>query len=231
MSGAAAVEESLECGSSLAEREHQFHSYTAGKPSHASLLPVNSSTADSPATTDSKGGRCEIGIPDTIQSVAGLRSWIGRDVLTSESFVSPFEHKQQPERLGGSEDNRDTSKNTNSSKFYRVPLVYCDQTASNRPLRSIESYLERVCLPLYGNTHTNTSVTGSQTTAFVAEARQLVAETCNAKITGKASLDVVLFAYVIGVLVFACFCSSFSTVQRKNSQSIKNLLLTADLVR
>ena len=31
-------------------------------------------------------------------------------------------------------------------------------------------------------------------TAFVAEARQIVAEETNAKITGKASLDVVLFA-------------------------------------
>jgi selenocysteine lyase/cysteine desulfurase len=53
--------------------------------------------------------------------------------------------------------------------------------------------MEKVCLPIYGNTHTNTSITGSQTTAFVAEARQIVAEETNAKITGKASLDVVLF--------------------------------------
>jgi len=37
-------------------------------------------------------------------------------------------------------------------------------------------------------------VTGSQSTAFVAEARQIVAEGVNAKITGKASLDVILFA-------------------------------------
>ena len=47
---------------------------------------------------------------------------------------------------------------------------------------------------MYGNTHTNTSVTGSQSTAFVAEARQIVAEGVNAKISGKAALDVVLFA-------------------------------------
>jgi selenocysteine lyase/cysteine desulfurase/tRNA(Ile)-lysidine synthase TilS/MesJ len=39
-------------------------------------------------------------------------------------------------------------------------------------------------------------------TAFVAEARQIVAEETNAKITGKASLDVVLFAYV--VFLFVC---------------------------
>lgn len=75
-----------------------------------------------------------------------------------------------------------------------VPLVYCDQTASNRPLESIEKYIESECLPLYGNTHTTTSIAGSQSTAFVAEARQIVAEETNAKITGKANQDLVLFA-------------------------------------
>jgi hypothetical protein len=78
----------------------------------------------------------------------------------------------------------------------KVPLVYCDFTASSRPLRSIEEYLHRTCLPFYGNTHTNTSITGSQSSAFVSEARQIIAEACNAKITGKASQDVVFFAYV-----------------------------------
>jgi hypothetical protein len=38
-------------------------------------------------------------------------------------------------------------------------------------------------------------------TAFVAEARQIIAEATNAKITGKASTDVVLFAYVFVLIV------------------------------
>jgi hypothetical protein len=80
---------------------------------------------------------------------------------------------------------------------FKVPLVYCDFTASSRPLRSIEEFLFQTCLPFYGNTHTNTSITGSQSVAFVSEARQIIAEACNAKITGKASQDVVLFAYVV----------------------------------
>lgn len=48
-------------------------------------------------------------------------------------------------------------------------------------------------LPFYGNTHTTTSITGHQSTCFRAEARQIVAECCNAKITGKAAEDTVLF--------------------------------------
>eukprot|EP00537_Pseudo-nitzschia_pungens_P013687 CAMPEP_0172383022 /NCGR_PEP_ID=MMETSP1061-20121228/951_1 /TAXON_ID=37318 /ORGANISM="Pseudo-nitzschia pungens, Strain cf. pungens" /LENGTH=785 /DNA_ID=CAMNT_0013111125 /DNA_START=115 /DNA_END=2469 /DNA_ORIENTATION=- len=76
----------------------------------------------------------------------------------------------------------------------RVPMIYCDFTASHRPLKSIENYIRQTCLPFYGNTHTNTSVTGGQSSAFVSEARQIIAEVCNAKITGKASQDVVLFA-------------------------------------
>jgi hypothetical protein len=202
MSESVVFEESLECGSSLAEREHHFYRDADVRQLSHEWQPSDTRTADR-TTAEAinavdEGGDKEV--PSTIQSVAGLRSWIGRDVLTSESFASPFEQKQQHEQLSGPEDNRNAAIHPNRSKYYQVPLVYCDQTASNRPLRSIESYLERVCLPIYGNTHTNTSVTGSQTTAFIAEARQLVAETCNAKITGKASLDVVLFAYVIVVL-------------------------------
>jgi hypothetical protein len=144
---------SLECGASLAEREHCAADDGAPPPrSLASREMVNG----------------------TISSVSGLRSALASDTLMSrgskhiQTFVSPYEME--------------------------VPLVYCDQTASNRPVKSIETYMQETCLPLYGNTHTNTSITGSQSTAFVAEARQIVAESTNAKITGKASLDVVLFA-------------------------------------
>jgi hypothetical protein len=76
----------------------------------------------------------------------------------------------------------------------KVPMVYADFTASHRPLKSIENYIEETCIPFYGNTHTNASITGSQSTAFCSEARQLIGEACGAKITGKASQDVVMFA-------------------------------------
>ena len=75
----------------------------------------------------------------------------------------------------------------------RLPLIYCDHTASNRALHSIERFIYQTVLPLYANTHTTTNFTGSQCTAWLAESRQIVAEACNARTTGKASTDVVLF--------------------------------------
>jgi hypothetical protein len=76
----------------------------------------------------------------------------------------------------------------------KVPMVYTDFTASHRPLRSIETYIEETCLPFYGNTHTNTSITGSQSTEFCSEARKLIGEACGVKITEKGSEEIVLFA-------------------------------------
>lgn len=74
-----------------------------------------------------------------------------------------------------------------------MPLIYADWTATGRPLYSVEKYIEKELLPFYGNTHTTTSITGIQSTCFQHEARQIVAECVNAKITGRASEDCVLF--------------------------------------
>jgi selenocysteine lyase/cysteine desulfurase/tRNA(Ile)-lysidine synthase TilS/MesJ len=74
-----------------------------------------------------------------------------------------------------------------------IPCVYADWTASGRALANIETYVAETVLPLYGNTHTSTSITGRQSTSFRHEARQIVAQSVNARITGKAAEDVVLF--------------------------------------
>eukprot|EP00547_Thalassionema_nitzschioides_P011281 CAMPEP_0194261270 /NCGR_PEP_ID=MMETSP0158-20130606/45937_1 /TAXON_ID=33649 /ORGANISM="Thalassionema nitzschioides, Strain L26-B" /LENGTH=1612 /DNA_ID=CAMNT_0039001387 /DNA_START=24 /DNA_END=4859 /DNA_ORIENTATION=- len=78
-----------------------------------------------------------------------------------------------------------------------IPLVYCDHTASNKPLHSVEQYVQQHCLGLYGNTHTPTSTTGSQCTSFVREARQVVGEFCHASVGSENNKgnrkDVVLF--------------------------------------
>jgi hypothetical protein len=168
----------LSCGTSLSEQ------------AHGTLLPPSSSSSSVPQEEKTEPSSSAFKNNKSIQTIDDLRAHIAQDALTQNSskcnnnnhsskaplttFTSPFELPgQQPITL---------------------PMVYCDQTASNRPLQSIEKYLQDKCWPLYGNTHTNTSITGSQSTAFVAEARQLVAEAVNAKTTGKASLDLVLFA-------------------------------------
>ncbi|MDX1450698.1 MAG: aminotransferase class V-fold PLP-dependent enzyme, partial [Acidimicrobiia bacterium] len=56
--------------------------------------------------------------------------------------------------------------------FRRV--TYADYTASGRSLTFIEDYLRSHVLPLYANTHTETSGTGLQTTRFREEARDIV---------------------------------------------------------
>jgi selenocysteine lyase/cysteine desulfurase len=84
-------------------------------------------------------------------------------------------------------------KSTFQGPYGQRPIIYCDWTASGRCLQSIELYLQKEVLPLYGNTHTTTSITGHQSTCFRDEARKIVAESVNAKITGRASEDLVLF--------------------------------------
>lgn len=54
-------------------------------------------------------------------------------------------------------------------------VVYADYTASGRGLSFIEDHLREVVLPLYANTHTETSGTGRQTTRFREDAREIIA--------------------------------------------------------
>ncbi len=55
------------------------------------------------------------------------------------------------------------------------PVVYADYTASGRSLSFIEDYITSVVLPLYANTHTESSGTGLQTTRFREDARRIIA--------------------------------------------------------
>ena len=139
---------------------------------------------------------------NSLSSMSGLRKMILRDM----TFTNDVTTANCNDGNGGNNDGNGNENDGNEFFFFnsplewktnvplQVPMVYCDFTASHRPMKSIERYISETCLPFYGNTHTNTSVTGGQSSAFVSEARQIIAEVCNAKITGKASEDVVLFA-------------------------------------
>ncbi len=53
-------------------------------------------------------------------------------------------------------------------------VIYADYTASGRSVGFIEDYIRNVVLPLYANTHTESSGTGLQTTRFREDARAII---------------------------------------------------------
>ena len=62
-------------------------------------------------------------------------------------------------------------------------VTYADYTASGRSLEFIEDFLREQVMPLYANTHTESSGTGRQTTAFREDARAIstTAMACRAR--------------------------------------------------
>ncbi len=68
-------------------------------------------------------------------------------------------------------------------------LVYADYTASGRALSFVEDAIRDIVLPLYANTHTETSGTGRQTTGFREDARRLILES----VGGDEERDAVIF--------------------------------------
>ena len=59
-------------------------------------------------------------------------------------------------------------------------LTYADYTASGRSLSFIEDYIRHQVLPMYANTHTETSGTGLQTTRFREDAREIIRDAVGA---------------------------------------------------
>ena len=91
-------------------------------------------------------------------------------------------------------------------------LTYADYTASGRSLDFIERFITDEVLPLYANTHTESSSTGLQTTRFREDARALIHEIC-----GGGDDDLVIF------------CGSGATGAINKLIEILNLRIPADL--
>lgn len=83
-------------------------------------------------------------------------------------------------------------------------VTYADYTASGRSLTFIEDYIRHVVLPLYANTHSESSGTGLQTSRFREDARRIIRRALNASdehavlFTGSGATGAV--AHLINVL-------------------------------
>ncbi|MBK7717065.1 MAG: aminotransferase class V-fold PLP-dependent enzyme [Gemmatimonadetes bacterium] len=69
-------------------------------------------------------------------------------------------------------------------------VTYADYTASGRSLGFVEDFLREHVLPLYANTHTETSGTGRQTSRFREEAREIIRAAVGATRTEHAVIFV-----------------------------------------
>ena len=91
-------------------------------------------------------------------------------------------------------------------------VTYADYTASGRSLSFIEDFIRHQVLPLYANTHTESSGTGLQTSRFREEARQIIRDA-----VGGGPEHAVIF------------CGSGSTGAINRLVDVLNLRLPADL--
>ncbi len=92
-------------------------------------------------------------------------------------------------------------------------MTYADYTASGRSLAFIEEFLRHEVMPLYANTHTESSATGLQTSRFREDAREIIRDAVGA----DPARDVVIF------------CGSGATSAIRRIIDVMNLSIPSDL--
>ncbi len=97
--------------------------------------------------------------------------------------------------------------------FGQRRVTYADYTASGRSLTFIEDFIREAVLPLYANTHTESSGTGLQTTRFREDARSIIRDSLG----GNPADHVVIF------------CGSGSTAAINKLVDVLNIRIPADL--
>ena len=100
-----------------------------------------------------------------------------------------------------------------SGPFGLRRVTYADYTASGRSLTFIEDYIREQVMPLYANTHSESSGTGRQTSRFREDARDIIRE----------AMDAPRDEYAV------IFCGSGSTAAVDKLIGILNLRIPADL--
>jgi selenocysteine lyase/cysteine desulfurase len=72
------------------------------------------------------------------------------------------------------------NKQTFESPFGEKEIIYADWTASGRAYRPIEEFIQKEILPFVGNTHTETTITGTLMSKAYEEAKVIVKQHVNA---------------------------------------------------
>jgi hypothetical protein len=159
----------MECGTSLAEDVWAIvPSSTTAMPSLSPLRVTNSESAGKAAAVST----ASVTVEEAWTKIHQLRSRLAADVISDPpsssslsstgfnfpTFISPFERPKvnNDKSTNGSSGTTTTITPTPNGSYQgmAIPLIYCDQTASQRPVRSIEDYIRSISMPCYANTHT-----------------------------------------------------------------------------